>query len=245
MGDVRAALVAAGEAVNRAGRLEAPRAAAAALRSMAIVQRLVGDEAQVRLWSERALQSAASGHLPLAGLRARCQLVMGSGSAPTAARAARWLGHLRAALARRPLPALLRLEIEDACARAGVSDRGQIQASASERAMLDLEVLLELAHAAPDERSALEALCQFVCERLRAATVQVVTGPREPRTLARVGRPWQGDFALVTRVVAAGASGAGVPLGEAGEPRQAAEPIRFGQEVIAVLCCRWTLGTVT
>ena len=59
--------------------------------------------------------------------------------------------------------------------------------------MLDLEVLLELAHGAPDETAALEALCQFVCERLRAATVQVVTGPQEPRTFARVGRPWQGD----------------------------------------------------
>ena len=36
--------------------------------------------------------------------------------------------------------------------------------------MLDLEALLEMAHAAADEAAALEAVCQFVCERLRAAT---------------------------------------------------------------------------
>ena len=29
-----------------------------------------------------------------------------------------------------------------------------------------------------------------------------------------------------------------------GEPRQAAEPVRFGGETLAVLCCRWTMGTV-
>ena len=52
MGDLRAALTAAGEAIGGAGRLELPRVAAAAFRSMAIVQHLVGDEEQW-LWSER------------------------------------------------------------------------------------------------------------------------------------------------------------------------------------------------
>jgi len=250
MGEVRAALAAAGEAVTGAGRLEVPRVAAAALRSMALVQRLVGDEEQVRLWSERALRTATSGHLPLAGLRVRCLGVPGNGTTPIAGRAARWLGHLRAALARRPLPALLRLEIEEACARADVAGRGRIQASASDRALLDLEVLLERAHAAPDECAALEAVCQLVCERLRAASVQIVTGPPEPRTIARTGRPWQGDAALVTRVMAYGACGldgvrgTGLPASASSEPQQRAEPIRFGQEAIAVLCCRWTMGTV-
>ena len=73
------------------------------------------------------------------------------------------------------------------------------------------------------------------CERLRAASVQIVTGPPEPRMLARAGRPWQGDSALVDPGSRRGASGTGIPLAESGEPRQAAEPIRFGREAIAVL----------
>ncbi len=244
LGNVRAALAAAGEAVNRAGEIEVPRVEAAAVRSMAIVQRLVGDDEQVRVWSERAVRIAAAGHLPLAGLRARCLLATSRGSAPANARATRWLVRLRAALARRRMPALLCLEIEEACARVDGDGRGHVQTSASERAMLDLEALLEMAHAAADETAALDAVCQFVGEHLRAATVQIVTGPPEPRMLARAGRPWQGDASLVTRVFAGGASGTGIPIAESGEPRQAAEPIRFGREAIAVLCSRWTLGTM-
>jgi hypothetical protein len=259
MGDLRAALAAAGEAIGGAGRLELPRVAAAAFRSMAIVQQLVGDEEQVRLWSERSLRVASSGHLPLAGLRARCLLVAASrvacessrgipgssrgihGSSRNDGRAARWLGHLRSALASRPLPALLRQEIEDVCTRADAG-HAEVQASPSDRALLELEAMLEMAHAAPDDSAALEAVCQHALDRLRAASVQIVTGPStvlssEPRTLARVGRLWQGDAALVTRVIAGGAAGFS-------EPRQAGEPIRFGHETIAVLCCRWTMGTV-
>ena len=101
-----------------------------------------------------------------------------------------------------------------------------------------------MAHAAPDENAAIEAVCQHALERLRAASVQIVSGPQsqssEPRALAHVGRPWNGDAALVTRVIAGGTAGAG----GLSEPRQAAEPVRFGHETIAVLCCRWTMGTV-
>jgi DNA-binding NtrC family response regulator len=136
---------------------------------------------------------------------------------------------------------LLRQEIEDVCTRADAG-HAELQASPSDRALLELEAMLEMAHAAPDDSAALEAVCQHALDRLRAASVQIVTGPptvlgSEPRTLARVGRPWQGDAALVTRVIAGGAAGFS-------EPRQAGEPIRFGHEAIAVLCCRWTMGTV-
>jgi DNA-binding NtrC family response regulator len=215
---------------------------------MAIVQHLVGDEEQVRAWSERSLRIASSAHLPLSGLRARCLLVSATRAAPGSpridGRAARWLGHLRSALASRALPALLRQEIEDVCRRAD-ADPSVVQASRSDRALLELEALLEMAHAAADERAALAAICQHALERLRAASVQIVTGAArapggEPGALACAGRPWQGDAALVTRVIAGGAAGAGVPS----EPRHAAEPIRFGHEAIAVLCCRWTMGTV-
>ncbi len=260
MGDVRAALTAAGEATGRAARLDLPRITAAASRSMAVAQRLVGDEEQVRIWGERTLRVAASGHLPLLGLRARCLLVTSlrstGGSPATDGRTARWLGHLRAALARRPLSALLRQELETGCARAagsgdGASDVALHGASdrASDGALLELEVLLELAHTAPGETEAVNAVCQHVCERLRAASVQIVSGPSQPRTLAHAGKPWLGDSGLVTRVLAAGSNGstrAGAfgDVSASSEPRQAAEPIRFGQEALAVLCCRWTMGTV-
>ena len=248
MGDLRAALAAAGEATSGAARIACPRVGAAAFRSMAVVQQLVGDEEQVRLWSERSLRIASSAHLPLAGLRARCLLVTAGCAAPGSPRiderSTRSLGHLRSALASRALPALLRQAIEDACRRAD-ADPAEVQASPSDRALLELEPLLEMAHAAADESAALEAMCLHALERLRAASIQIVSGAQrapggELRTLVRVGRPWQGDAALVAGVIAGAAGSAVVPS----EPRQAAEPIRFGQEAIAVLCCRWTMGTV-
>ena len=245
MGDVRAALAAAAEATNRASSV-APRIAATACRSMALAQRLVGDEEQVRAWSDRALQLAASGHLPLLGLRARCLLVSSlrpaCRSQVTDGRAARWFGHLRTALARRPLPALLRRELQTVCARATGTGPGGSSIT-PDGALLEIEKLLEKAHSAPGDAEAINAVCQHVCERLRAACVQVVSGQGEPRTLARAGKPWLGDLRIATRVLAWG-SNVGERVSAIGEPRQAAEPIRYGRETVAVLCCRWTLGTV-
>jgi DNA-binding NtrC family response regulator/tetratricopeptide (TPR) repeat protein len=248
MGELRPALAAAGEAITGAARVDLPRVAVAVFRSMAIVQHLVGDLEQVRVWGDRSLRTASSAHLPLAGLRARCLLVTAGCVAPGSPRIGghqtRLLGHLRSALGSRALPALLRQEIEDTCRRAD-ADPGEIQVSPSDRALLELENLLEVAHAAADESAALDAVCRHALERLRAASIQIVTGPLGPlssesRTLASAGRPWQGDAALVARVMAGGAAGVQGPC----DTRQAAEPIRFGQEAIAVLCCRWTMGTV-
>jgi len=205
MGDVRGALAAATEAVEGANGLDVPRVTASASRSMAATYRLIGDDDQVRRWGERSLQIATQGHLPLAGLRARCLLVA---AAPRAAggdrRSERWLGHLRAALTRRLLPDLLRLQVEDACRRAGDAFSGAIQATASDGTLVELETLLETAHGAPDDSAALDAVCQHACARLRAASIQILTGPEVTRTLARAGRPWAGDSTLVTRVIAGG-----------------------------------------
>jgi DNA-binding NtrC family response regulator/tetratricopeptide (TPR) repeat protein len=239
MRDVRAALAAGSEAVDGASRLDAPRVVAAAHRSMAVTYRLIGDGDQVRRWAERSLQAATRGHLPLAGLRARCLLVSAVHRLPAGDRPERCLAHLRAALTRRLLPGLLRQQIEDACGRAVEVASGAAQASASDGALVELETLLEAAHAAPDDNGALDAVCQHACARLRAASVQIVAGRDGSRTLARSGRPWQGDPALVTRALATGSR----IKASACELRQAAEPIRFGRETIAVLCCRWTLGT--
>ena len=241
MGDVRGALAAATEAVEGAERLDVPRVAATAFLSMAVTYRLIGDDEQVRRWGERSLQIARRGHLPLAGLRARCLLV--AAARPAAGgdrRSERWLGHLRAALTRRLLPDLLRQQVEDACRCAGDAASGVIQANASDGALVELENLLEIAHSAPDDSAALDAVCQHACARLRAASIQILAGLEATRTLARAGRPWAGDSTLVTRVIA---GGTGIKASASGEPRRAAEPIRFGRETIAVLCCRWTMGT--
>ena len=245
LGDLRSALAAAGRAATGAGRLGVPRLQAAACRAMAMAQRLVGDSEEVRRWTERAVRSAASAHLPLAGLRARCVYLTGSAVAGSA-RDSRWLGHLRAALTRRPLPALLRLRIEEVSAKAEQTVDAGTQASGADRALMDLEVLLEIAHRAADDVASLDAVAQFVCDRLRASSVQIATGPTEPRTLARVGRPWQIDPALVARVMASGPCQSGAHRAPASsvEPRQAVEPIRFGQETIAVVGCRWTIDAV-
>ena len=132
-------MAAAGRAATGAGRLGVPRVQAAACRAMAMAQRLVGDSEEVRRWTERAIRSAASAHLPLAGLRARCVYLTGC-SAADSKRHSQWLGHLRAALTRRPLPALLRLRIEEVSAKVeqtvdvGIQASGAVLSSAAERA---------------------------------------------------------------------------------------------------------------
>jgi DNA-binding NtrC family response regulator len=240
MRDVRAALASATRAVEGAGRLDAPRVVAAACRSMAATYRLVGDGEQVRTWAERSLEAATRAHLPLAGLRARCLLISGGHLLPPADRPTeRGLARLRSALTR-SLPDLLRQQIEEACGRAGEVASGAGRAYTSEGALVELETLLEAAHAAPDDSAALDAVCRHACARLRAASVQIVAGRGEQRTLARAGRPWQGDW---THVARAAAAGTGIRACGSGEPRQAAEPVRFGRETVGVLCCRWTLGT--
>jgi transcriptional regulator with AAA-type ATPase domain len=246
-GDLRGAVAAVGQALDGATRLGRPRAMAVAARSMAVVQTALGDRAQVRHWVERGLRSAAEAHLPLASLRLRGQLLaaLGSAGVPTEAPAvARLRGYVRAALARRSVPALLRGSIEAACVGTGACP-SPAAINVEERALADLQQLLEVAHGAADDRAAVESLCQLLCDRLRAASVLVGSGPGEPRTLVRAGRPWQGGERLVDCVFASGAGridGDATAAGRSAEPRQAAEPIRYGQEPIAVLCCRWTPG---
>ena len=90
--------------------------------------------------------------LPLAALRARGLFVEASigGNDP---RLARWLAHLRAALARRPLPETVRREIQGVCearSRAPAADAAMF----SERALRELEKLLELAQSASSDAEA-------------------------------------------------------------------------------------------
>ena len=102
-----------------------------------------------------------------------------------------------------------------------------------------LEALLRACHAAPDDRAALSAICTASIERLRASTVMLIAR-EDRRVLANGGRPWSSPTTIVAQTFATGqpcTSDAGV------EPREAAEPVRHGNEVIAAVACRWTAGT--
>ena len=121
MGDVRAALAAAGEASSRAGRLDfrglRPRPFAAwpscsdwsATRSRSALGR---SHAAARGVRARAARWASARDVCSSS---RCA----AAGSPRSTAPARWLGHLRSALARRPLPALLRQELEKTLRRRG------------------------------------------------------------------------------------------------------------------------------
>jgi DNA-binding NtrC family response regulator len=243
-GDFRGAVNAANQAILAADRAGSAAGRARASRTMAIVQEALGDVAQVREWVARGVGLASSAHLPILGLRLRAILVRASHSAVVAGRSdgriddvKRVAGHLRAALKQRPLPALVRSELERACST--VVAAAAAHEAAPGRSLRDLQELLEVSQAAQDDQAALAVICDAIADRLRAASVQIATGGKEPRTLARSGRPWAGDSRIVDDVLTAGVATSS-PSGA--EPRCAAEPIRFGRQTIAVLCCRWTAG---
>jgi DNA-binding NtrC family response regulator/tetratricopeptide (TPR) repeat protein len=237
-GDLQAAVAAANDAIALADRFDGDRWRAVAARAMTIVQAALGDHDRLRHWAERGRQLAASAHLPILGLRLRAIVVRDCRSAEDG----RLRGHLRAALRHRPLSRLARQEIEAACD--GRTVNALTRDSAHERSLRELQQLLEIAQGADDDDAALAGLCDTLCERLRAASVQIVGGANEPanapRTLARAGRPWQGDARIVERILA---GGSGVSALACAEPRQAAEPVCYGRQPIAVMCCRWTPGT--
>jgi DNA-binding NtrC family response regulator/tetratricopeptide (TPR) repeat protein len=242
-GDLRPAVAAVSSALRGAetlaGHLSAARLMATLSRTMALVQIAVGDCDRAGDWIQRGLSHAARGHLPIATLRLRALSLHLHGCPPSNEARTRLAGHLRTVLDRRPLPPLVRTEIEAACERQGQGEAGGGALQVIEDgALTELEQFLEAVQRAQDDGTALEELCRRLADRLRAATVQIVAGPPESRLLARAGRPWQGDTRVIDRTLAGGPSS---PAG-AFEPRQAAEPIRYGSEAIAVLCCRWTPG---
>jgi DNA-binding NtrC family response regulator/tetratricopeptide (TPR) repeat protein len=235
--NLRRAAARAGEASRAADSLGEPRSMAAAARAMALVQIALGDADRARHWITRGLSAASAAHLPLTGLRLRALSIRaeGLGGNRAGSRRNETAGErLRAALSQRPLPVLLRAELESLCGPRA-SSVPALHAPADDGSMADLQLFLELAQRAGDDHAALEEVCRALGDRLRAATVQIAAGAKESRTLARVGRPWQGDARLIERLLAGGA-----PVAD--DVRQAGEPVRYGGEPIAVLCCRWTMG---
>jgi transcriptional regulator with PAS, ATPase and Fis domain len=147
---------------------------------------------------------------------------------------------LRAALGRRPLPALLRLQLE----RAGGGENPpplRHGDGLSAPVVQNLQHFLELAHSAPDDVSGISFVCEEVCEKLRAATVQVLAADSARRLLARAGRPWAGDLRLVERALGCPST---EPVISREQPRDMAQAISYGGQAIAVLASRWTVTTI-
>jgi DNA-binding NtrC family response regulator/tetratricopeptide (TPR) repeat protein len=237
--DLRGAMTAASAAVRAAEAMDDARPRALAARAMALVQIEVGDDEQAREWIERGLRAASAAHLPILGVRLRAlrwiqeSEVYGSNGRGSEAR-------LRGLLRIQRLPPIVRRELETLRdARASARGRSSQPGYFDERALRDLQSLLELAHGAPDEQTALERLCQTVGDALGAVTVQIVASGSEGLVLARAGRPWAGDTRVIQRALTGGTASM---VAEAPEPRQWAEAVRYAQAPIAALCARWTTG---
>jgi DNA-binding NtrC family response regulator/tetratricopeptide (TPR) repeat protein len=226
-------------AANHASDLSDPadlRTAAATARARALAHCAIGDLPGVASAARDGLASAAAAHLPLMGLRIRAVMLQAM-HADASGSPAQLAGLVRSALNRLPLPPIVRSQLE--IALDGRSSPPVRAFTLSEAAVDDVQQLLEKAFGASDDRTAIEDVCRTVCDRLRAANVQVVTSCTERRLLARAGRPWTGDHRIVERALAAAAS----CWSGSGEPREAASPVKYAGQTVAVLACRWTAST--
>jgi DNA-binding NtrC family response regulator/tetratricopeptide (TPR) repeat protein len=236
-GDLQGAVASASRALAEAGSLE-PRAVAAAARAMAQAQAALGDVRAARAFIRQGLAAAAVAHAPLMALRLRSvALTLGDDESDHAS--TRTTAQTRAVFGRRSLPPLLRLQLER---------EAHTQDPPSRRhgpglplpAFQELQHFLELACNAEDDGAGVNAVCLEVCEKLRAATVQVLSADSKRRLLARAGRPWAGDLHLVERAIACSPAG---PVIGSEQPRDAAHSINYGGQPVAVLACRWTVTT--
>jgi two-component system response regulator HydG len=253
-GETSGALHAAREALRAAGDAGTSRALAAAHRAAAAASMAVGDLAAVRSHVERGLAAARDTRTPLKALRLRALLVSAlTRGEPQSAHTVQ-LGASLMRAAERRVPPLLRWQIVAACdAASGHGQPGeglrQFVSESGARALLsptgtfgdrkfgDLQRFLEVCHAAPDDRAAIERVCADLRERLQAVTVMVVGRGPERRRLAIAGRPWAGE---PRAAVNAAETGLSIATATGDAPPEAAEPLKYGGDVIAALCCRWT-----
>jgi DNA-binding NtrC family response regulator len=199
---------------------------------MALAQAALGDDRGAGASIRQGLAAAAAAHTPLQAVRLR---VVSAWLADRRSGVSASHAKLHTRRAPPSLPPLLRRQLEVAAPRFHQplhEQGGELPSSAVHQ----LQEMLELAYSAPDDRSGLAAVTKALCERLRAATVQIVSAGDDRRLLGRSGRPWAGDLRLVERALAAGAG----PVFSSESPREAAQPITHGSQTIAVLACRWT-----
>jgi DNA-binding NtrC family response regulator len=227
------------------------RARAHAVLAQALAAAGCADEAAASV--RAGLELAAAAHLPIDALRLRIvELDTCADDPPRRALLVRRLN----ASQRAQVPRLLRHEARAACAHASgqkpdeeTRDYLRLSGAAgimkryegTHGAVAELESLMVLSHGAANDVEALERVCDALAAHLRCVTVIVTVAPPESRVLASAGRAWPGEPHVAHRVVA---SGVGAPPDPMSEPAQAAEPIRYGPEIIAALACRWAPGAL-
>jgi DNA-binding NtrC family response regulator len=177
------------------------------------------------------LQAAARAHLPLLALRLRAVLLEAVRCSGSAAEADAIADRLHTSLTR-PLPPLIRTQVERACRSRPAASDGESHASVP-----ILRYFLELAQGAIDDHAALQGICDVLCERLRASTVLVLSAAPGQRQVVRAGKPWSGEPTTALRALASG-----IAAWSTSEPYEHAAPIRYGAEVIGSIVCRWLPG---
>ena len=202
----------------------------------------VGDEEGMQEALEQVIAAARRTHLPVVAISAeltQCERDR-SGTAAATARATRRLQ----ALLRRAVPRLLGQRIKSALRsleRQTPVVRPTIVDAAADihrEAAAVLEQLLQACQQAEDDTAAVAAVSDALRRRLRSASVMIVTA-QERRILACHGRPWTRYSTVVAQALTTGAAAAS----EAGiEPREAADAVRYGGEIIGAIACRWTAG---
>ena len=236
--DLRLAIVSASRGLDLAERTGNDQVVASTARSMALAQAALGSGEQVQRWTTHGIQAAA--HAPLAADDAR-------GSAPSSCgRSVTTIGaamarekSLRAVLRRQALPALVRRELESACERAVAAGCGG--SVSCDRTLHDLESFLTLVHGETDDAIGLEAVCRKLLELMRGCD-----GPDRDRIAGAEdswrGRAGRGRETSLTSTACLPADR--FPRTRPANHGTAAEAIRWGQDAIAVVSCRWTPGTI-
>jgi DNA-binding NtrC family response regulator/tetratricopeptide (TPR) repeat protein len=254
-GAIPPAVRAARHALDLAAGSGEPRSVVSAFRVLAAAVAAAGDAGSAVGHIRDGLRAAKEAHLPLAAVRLRltwADIQIASGASVEARRAATRV----VAIAAR-LPRLLRFQARAVRARAEgagldaetlafVQGSGAVAllralGATTHNPVADLEAFLDLGRTASDDRTALERICGELHDRLRTASLLIVTAASDRRVLALCGRPWHGDPTVAWRALGSGLSVAADP---SVEPCQAAEPLRYGGEMIGALAARWTAGTV-
>jgi DNA-binding NtrC family response regulator len=243
LGRIAPALRLARAAVAAADGHDHPAILDRAVLALAEVLALAGDLGGMRGELNRANSVARRSHLPLMVLEAHLiecdHLEPGAGTLKIAGVLHTWRRRNSA------LPPVLRERLERVLARLPAASSTAsprrtpgIETDARREGADALEHLLQEGQRAPDDAAAVAAVCAAVMRRLQATTV-LVQAAQDRRVLAVEGRAWVAHSTVIAQSLATG-----MPCAtEAGcEPREAAAPVRYGGDIVAIIAARWTAG---
>jgi DNA-binding NtrC family response regulator/tetratricopeptide (TPR) repeat protein len=205
-------------------------AVAIAYRSLAAALAAAGDPAGGVHAIQTALPAARRARLPLLVIRVRLTMLHVAALAGDT-RAVRRLVARLSALAGRSVTPLVAMQIEQAVAAA--RDSRHVERTAF--TISDLEHLLQICQASPDDQQALDRICEAVSTSTRAASVVIVSAS-DRRLIGRDGRAWHDESPAVARALLTGSD---VFVDGTDGRFEAAEPVRYGGEVVAALAVRW------